>query len=107
MVKSIYLSDSVPMALKLCAMKRFEANEFHIIRIYAYSVLILMMRGVLRFREDGREVSVVPGEYYIQREGLFQEGMPMEGEPPVYFYIEFKGGVYAGSGSGASAAGRN
>lgn len=101
----ILQTDSM-MRLSNAALKRFVSGELHVTRVCAHSVLILMMRGVLRFREDGREVSVVPGEYYIQREGLFQEGMPMEGEPPVYFYIEFKGGVYAGSGSGPELRGR-
>ncbi len=98
----IYLSDSVPMALKLCAMKRFEANEFHIIRIYAYSVLILMLDGVLRFYEDGNLVTLTPGEYYIQRAGLLQEGLNARRQdreyhdpPPVYFFMEFQGGEYS------------
>ena len=101
----ILQTDSM-MRLSNAALKRFVPGELHVTRVCAHSVLILMMRGVLRFREDGQEVSVVPDEYYIQREGLFQEGMPMEGEPPVYFYIEFKGGIYAGSGSGPELRGR-
>ena len=54
----MYLSDSAPMALKLCSMKHFEPNEFHITRIYAYSVLILMLEGVLRFYEDGKLITL-------------------------------------------------
>ena len=58
----MYLSDSAPMALKLCSMKHFEPNEFHITRIYAYSVLILMLEGVLRFYEGGKLITLTKGE---------------------------------------------
>jgi len=68
----------------------FLQNEIHVTRRYKRSVLILMLGGVLRFMEDGKEITLEKGEYYIQRQGLFQEGVPLD-DPPIYFYIEFYG----------------
>ena len=73
-----------------CSTKVFLQNEIHITRRYKRSVLILMLGGVLRFMEDGKEITLEKGEYYIQRQGLFQEGVPLD-DPPIYFYIEFYG----------------
>lgn len=78
-----------------CSTKRFQKDERHITRLSRYSVLILMQEGILRFREDGVDVELFPGEYYIQREGLLQEGVsPSEGA--VYFYVEFHGSFAEG-----------
>ncbi|MBE6549169.1 MAG: helix-turn-helix transcriptional regulator [Ruminococcaceae bacterium] len=73
-----------------CSTKVFLQNEIHVTRRYKRSVLILMLGGVLRFMEDGKEITLEKGEYYIQRQGLFQEGVPLD-DPPIYFYIEFYG----------------
>lgn len=73
-----------------CSTKIFRQGEDHVTRRFQKSVLILMLENELRFGEDGKEIRVRAGEYYIQREGLFQEGLPME-IPPTYFYIEFFG----------------
>ena len=98
----MYLSDSVPMALKISSMKRFETNEFHVTRIYPYSVLILMLGGILRFYEDGKLIELKKGEYYIQRAGLLQEGLNTRRQVreyhdplPVYFFMEFQGGEFS------------
>lgn len=74
----------------ISAKKIFEPKEEHVTRIYGRSVLILMLSGTLKFLEDGKEISLEAGEYYIQRQGLFQEGLPISA-PPIYYYIEFKG----------------
>ena len=74
----------------ICSKKVFLPGEEHVTRICERSVLILMLEGVLRFREDGEFVELHAGEYYIQRQRLLQEGVPIE-EPPVYYYIEFVG----------------
>ena len=74
----------------VCSKKIFKPNELHVTRISKRSVLILMTDGILRFREDGRDVELRAGEYYIQPAGLFQEGVRL-GENPVYYYIEFNG----------------
>ncbi len=75
---------------RTCATKVFEKDELHITRRHHNSVLILMASGILRFREDGHDVELSAGEYYVQRDTLFQEGVRL-GEMPVYFYIEFAG----------------
>lgn len=72
----------------ICATKVFLPNEQHITRRYNKSVLILMMDGELRFLEDGKLIMLTAGEYYIQREGLFQQGVPLATQP-IYFFIEF------------------
>ena len=74
----------------ISAKKVFDAAEEHVTRIYGRSVLILMLSGKLRFLEGGEEISLESGEYYIQRQGILQEGLPLT-NPPVYYYIEFKG----------------
>lgn len=81
---------SPPPEFHACATKVFEADELHVTRRYKKSVLILMMSGILRFREDGRDIELAAGEYYIQQHGLLQEGVRL-GELPVYFYVEFMG----------------
>ena len=74
----------------ICAKKVFESGEEHVTRIYERSVLILMLSGSLRFLEGGEEISLKKGEYYIQRQRILQEGLPLS-DPPVYYYIEFNG----------------
>ena len=73
------------------AKKVFRADELHVTRVKDYAILILMTEGILRFREAGVDVELRPGEYYIQRTGLFQEGVRL-GEMPVYYYVEFDAG---------------
>jgi hypothetical protein len=73
-----------------CSTKIFLPNEIHVTRNYKKSVLILMLDGMLKFMEDGKEITLTRGEYYIQRQGLLQEGVPLK-NPPIYFYIEFYG----------------
>ena len=79
-----------------CGKKVFKPDELHITRYHKRSVLILMTSGVLRFREDGRDVALSRGEYYIQRPELLQEGIVL-GEMPEYFYLEFYNGTYTES----------
>lgn len=83
-----YLSRKSLPSFSLCAMRRFEKGEHHITRQFDKSVLILMFEGVLRFEEDGEEIELTPGEYYIQRAGLFQAGR-LPSDQPVYFFIHF------------------
>ena len=77
-----------------CARRIFNKGERHITRTCDFSVLILMFGGVLRFYEDGKPISLSQGEYYIQKQGLFQEGRE-ESDTPDYFYIHFKGSFTA------------
>ena len=98
------LRFSPPPDFKTCDTKRFVPREEHITRIHKRSVLILMTEGVLRFAENGKEIELTRGEYYIQRQGLLQEGLPLD-RPPVYFFIEFDGSFSEGS-DGLSLRGR-
>ena len=86
----MYLCSKPAPSFHSCDRKVFHATEYHTTRCYRHSVLILMLGGVLRFREDGRDVELRTGEYYIQRDGLLQEGVRL-GEAPEYYYIEFDG----------------
>ena len=74
----------------ICARKVFAVGEEHVTRIYGRSVLILMLSGNLRFLEGGEQISLTKGEFYIQRQRILQEGLPLD-DPPVYYYIEFNG----------------
>ena len=95
----MYLCSNPAPTFHYCDRKVFRPNEYHVTRTYRYSVLILMLDGILRFREDGRDVELCAGEYYIQRNGLLQEGVVL-GEHPVYYYIEFEG-AYQDTPNGA------
>lgn len=82
----------------ICGTKIFVPDEKHVTRRYSRSVLILMTAGELKFLEDGELITLHPGEYYIQRDGLFQQGVSMTSLPE-YFFIEF-GGTYSNSEAG-------
>ncbi len=82
---------------RLSSMRRFAKGEHHVTRISTQSVLILMFSGVLRFSEAGVPIELCEGEYYIQRAGLWQEGV-RESECPIYFYIHFDGSFSEGAG---------
>lgn len=86
----MYLYSKPAPTFHSCDRKIFHAAEYHVTRRYRHSVLILMLGGVLRFREDGVDVELRAGEYYVQRDGLQQEGVRL-GECPDYYYLEFDG----------------
>lgn len=55
-------------------------------RVYEdINVLRLMFGGTLTFREDGKTVTLTAGDYYIQKAGLRQEGLPPVGDPALYY----------------------
>jgi len=68
----------------------FEPGEKHITRYCEEDVLLLIMEGTLRFTENGIPMEIHPGEYYIQKSGLFQTGA-VPSDKPTYFYIHFHG----------------
>ena len=81
--------DQAP-PLVTCSFRRFDPGEYHVTRVSDSDVLLLMLEGELIFYEDGKRVSLLPGQWYIQRTGLPQTG----GEPsrlPYYYYIHFRG----------------
>ena len=57
-----------------CAFRFFQEGEHHIERRFAQSVLVMGLERTLYFEEEGKPVAVSPGEWYIQRAGLFQTG---------------------------------
>lgn len=70
--------------------RTFLPGEKHVTRHCGEDVLLLMFSGVLRFSEGGVPVEVGPGEYYIQRKGLYQQGL-VASDSPQYYYIHFDG----------------
>ena len=76
-----------------CSMRKFNKGERHITRICRENVLILMLDGVLKFCEDGNDIELRSGEYYIQQNGLLQDGKNIS-DMPVYFYIHFTGAEF-------------
>lgn len=91
------LRSSPPPEFFICREKHFLPNEEHVTRIYERSVLILMTEGTLSFIENGETVTLGEGEYYIQRQHLLQQGVPLR-SPPSYYYIEFNGSYGDGVG---------
>lgn len=70
--------------------RQFLPNELHMDRIFDEDVLLIMRKGILRFYEDGQPVELSPGEYYLQRAGLPQQGV-VPSDKPNYFFIHFHG----------------
>jgi len=71
-----------------CSYRHFFQEERHITRICNYYVLIFMLERALLFTEDGTEIELEKGEWYIQRPNLLQQGK--KGSPaPSYFYVHF------------------
>lgn len=92
-----YLSDKSFQRFICCSMRSFFKGERHITRVCDNNVLILMFGGILRFTEDGSDIELHAGEYYIQRSGLYQEGW-LASDEPTYFYIHFDGDFSENSG---------
>lgn len=81
--------DQAPPCIS-CSFRRFDPEECHVTRVSDSDVLLLMLEGELIFWEDGRRISLLPGQWYIQKAGLVQEGR----EPsrlPFYYYLHFLG----------------
>lgn len=78
-----------PITYRHASMRFFEKGEYHITRRCRDDVLVLVYEGVLRFREDGIDRQVRAGEYYIQKAGLFQEGITPS-DAPKYLYVHFR-----------------
>ena len=76
------------IAIKHASMRYFEAGERHVSRLCGVNVLLLVFDGILRFSEDGEEVEVRAGEYYIQRKNTLQEGK-FASDSPKYLYVHF------------------
>lgn len=70
--------------------KQFVKNEKHVTRICPEDVLIIMLDGTLYLNEADQPVQVTKGHYYIQKRGLYQEGV-IPSSDARYYYIHFLG----------------
>lgn len=78
---------------RLSAFRKFLPGEHHISRKESNDVLIVMINGILRFTENGKPVQLSKGDYYIQQNGLFQDG-PEASDCPEYFFLHFYGSIW-------------
>lgn len=83
-----YLDLAIIPKFNLCAFRYFLPHEHHITRVCKDDVLLMVFDGVLRFEEDGREVDLCKGQWYIQHAGGYQTGL-RESDSPSYFYVHF------------------
>lgn len=70
--------------------KTFAAGESHVSRYNRHNILILVFDGELRFEEDGEEIILCAGEYYVQAMGRWQTGNTPS-VTPRYCFINFSG----------------
>ena len=96
--------DKLPL-WQYSSFRYFEKHERHVTRTYALDVLVMVFEGVLRFTENGIPIEVRPGEYYIQRHGLLQEGA-CESDSPKYFFIQWWGHEFTDSKDGLPLRGK-
>ncbi len=80
--------DRMPI-ITYCDFRKFSEGEFHTNRHCNYFVLILMLEGTLIFHEDGQEIRLTKGQWYIQHAGGIQEGLSPSLNP-YYFYVHFE-----------------
>lgn len=103
----IYLQTTLDMSklpkYEYSSFRNFLKDEHHISRICPESVLLIVFSGVLRFEEDGKEIEVAGGEYYIQQAGLVQTGIK-KSDSPRYYYVHFSNADYI-NGEGLSIKG--
>lgn len=79
-----------PIIYQNASFRYFDKGEHHVTRVSGEDVLLLMLSGTLRFFENGEEISIGAGEYYIQEKGLLQEGKRAS-DLPRYLYVHFLG----------------
>ena len=89
MSEILRIADRTMPYLLACNYKLFEKNEVHCTRKPNYFVLILMINGVLQFAEEDTEITLHPGQWYIQRRGIFHTGTHPCPDAE-YFYIHFQ-----------------
>jgi len=97
----MYLDLDEPLHYSYAARKQFAPGELHCTRMAREHVLLLMLEGTLYFTEDGREVELHPGEYYIQKQGLRQSAE--RASDAVYFFVHFHGVMSEAAASGSLA----
>ena len=72
------------------SIKQFAPEERHVSRFNRQNILILVFEGALCFEEDGEEISLGAGEYYIQTVGHWHTGN-LPSASPRYCFINFSG----------------
>ena len=70
--------------------RKFQEGEKHITRVLDEDVLLLILKGTLIFYENGYEIQLSKGEYYIQKARCHQSGTKPS-LSPFYFFIHFHG----------------
>lgn len=78
-----------PVLYQGASLRYFKPGEYHVSRFCRFNVLLLVFAGTLRFREDGIEQEIGPGEYYIQRQDTAQDA-PRPSDAPQYLYVHFQ-----------------
>lgn len=79
-----------PILYKCSSLRFFDENEYHINRICADDVLLLVYEGTLRFLENGTPYEITAGQYHIQQHGSEQIGH-LPSDSPKYLFIHFLG----------------
>ena len=75
---------------KTASFRYFEKNECHCSRFCVDNVLLLVFDGILRFSENGEQIEVKKGEYFIQQKNCYQGG-EIPSDSPKYLYVHFDG----------------
>lgn len=73
---------------KFSCFRKFIKGERHIERISTENVLLLVLEGTLIFEENGKEITLRPNEYYIQKAGGYQCGKKPS-LTPYYYFVHF------------------
>ena len=79
-----------PILYQFASFRFFEKKEHHIERHCSVNVLLMVYQGILRFSENGEQVEVRAGEYYIQRKNCYQAG-ELVSDAPHYLFVHFDG----------------
>ena len=77
-----------PINYRVASFRYFEKGECHCTRFCEDNVLVMVFSGVLRFSENGNQVEVKAGEYYIQKKNCNQGG-EIPSDSPKYLYVHF------------------
>lgn len=87
-----YLKTDIIPQYCFSSFRAFEEGESHVNRICNEDVIVFVLDGILRFKENETEVEVCKNQYYIQKAGLKQSSNKPS-EKPKYFYIHFHGEI--------------
>lgn len=68
--------------------REFLPGESHITRKFGEYVLLIMMEGELHFTEEGKEVNLRAGEWYLQRPHMLQSAN-RPSDLPRYYFLHF------------------